>query len=496
VRKVVAFFVVFALSFTVQVPSAQAAGTWQPDMSWSTDELGLRLQETFGGEVTFLTAITERGPNKLPDQKLCEDGYGKAPCNFANNRSGVWGAVLMPACTSTKEFNCIEDLSVWNSTGVKTSAQFVRQVEGSTFPENTQRRLSKGSTVSIWDAPSQPHLGQATTYAAYVKLGIGFGNGLFGYSNLHATIVPFTLEDSPGATAAFPSQSNNPDGFTEVSPGGQEDNRCVFTETDTCGVIQDFAPDTRASMRIRLSKDIAGWFKGRMKDPNIKINSFSSIANLVEVEASPVNVPKPQAKMPKSQITPALRAFYKKFNTENTEDEWGPLSLIADNPDVLKGLELFKEAAKDSAAGYHSYWSFSSINLDERTSICLASSSRLLGIVTTNSMAYQGGVPKFSRGFLNYEVAGMHLEPDGKTPILGSYDLVMRSDTARCLYGFSRAPLSATVSVTNNKGAKTTATTVVSEKNGWLKMAAYGFTFSNKTIKVKITKKAVKKKKR
>jgi hypothetical protein len=41
----------------------------------------------------------------------------------------------------------------------------------------------------------------------------------------------------------------------------------------------------------------------------------------------------------------------------------------------------------------------------------------------------------------------------------------------------------------NDKGAKTTATTVVSEKNGWLKLAAYGFTFSKKTIKVKITKK-------
>jgi hypothetical protein len=55
------------------------------------------------------------------------------------------------------------------------------------------------------------------------------------------------------------------------------------------------------------------------------------------------------------------------------------------------------------------------------------------------------------------------------------------------LYGFSNAPLSATISVTGGAD-KTIATTVVSEKNGWLKMAAYGFTFSNKTIKVKVTK--------
>jgi len=82
----------------------------------------------------------------------------------------------------------------------------------------------------------------------------------------------------------------------------------------------------------------------------------------------------------------------------------------------------------------------------------------------------------------------MHYLPGGEELSEGSYDLVMRSDVARCLYGFSAAPLSATVSVVNNKGKKSIATTVVNEKNGWLKMAAYGFTFSKKTIKVKIVK--------
>jgi hypothetical protein len=47
--------------------------------------------------------------------------------------------------------------------------------------------------------------------------------------------------------------------------------------------------------------------------------------------------------------------------------------------------------------------------------------------------------------------------------------------------------LSATISVVGD-GDKTIATTVVSEKNGWLKLAAYGFTFSKKTIRVKVTK--------
>ena len=65
--------------------------------------------------------------------------------------------------------------------------------------------------------------------------------------------------------------------------------------------------------------------------------------------------------------------------------------------------------------------------------------------------------------------------------------MVIRSEVARCLYGFSRAPLSATISVVGD-GDKTIATTIVNEKNGWLKLAAYGFTFSKKTIRPKITK--------
>jgi hypothetical protein len=79
--------------------------------------------------------------------------------------------------------------------------------------------------------------------------------------------------------------------------------------------------------------------------------------------------------------------------------------------------------------------------------------------------------------------------PDGKTEVQGTYDLVMRSETARCLYGFSKAPISATVSVVGGN-SNSVATTVVSEKDGWLKMAAYGFTFSQKTIRVKMTQKA------
>jgi hypothetical protein len=102
-------------------------------------------------------------------------------------------------------------------------------------------------------------------------------------------------------------------------------------------------------------------------------------------------------------------------------------------------------------------------------------------------MGYDGNPPKFVDGFLNYRVSGFHHAADGKTPNLGTYDLVLQSDAARCLYGFSNAPVSATVTIAGANGNENLATTVVAEKNGWLKMTATGFTFSEKEIKVKIT---------
>jgi hypothetical protein len=63
----------------------------------------------------------------------------------------------------------------------------------------------------------------------------------------------------------------------------------------------------------------------------------------------------------------------------------------------------------------------------------------------------------------------------------------MRSDAARCLYKFSSAPVSATVTIAGADGAQNIATTVVTENDGWLKMRAAGFTFSEKQIKVKLT---------
>jgi hypothetical protein len=63
----------------------------------------------------------------------------------------------------------------------------------------------------------------------------------------------------------------------------------------------------------------------------------------------------------------------------------------------------------------------------------------------------------------------------------------MSSSVARCLYGFNSAPLKASIQIVNENGQNSVATTVISEKDGWLKLGAYGFTFSSPTLRVKLT---------
>jgi hypothetical protein len=106
------------------------------------------------------------------------------------------------------------------------------------------------------------------------------------------------------------------------------------------------------------------------------------------------------------------------------------------------------------------------------------------GIVVTNATQYKAGAPELNAGTqaLEYQVAAPHRMSSGAV-FRGVYELIMRSDVARCIYKFTEAPIQATVEVIEENGATSTAVTSVSEANGWLKLTASGFTHSAPTIR-------------
>jgi hypothetical protein len=227
-----------------------------------------------------------------------------------------------------------------------------------------------------------------------------------------------------------------------------------------------------------------------MTDPEFKVEPFSGRSNRWVVSAAPVDVPRISI-YAKAENTP--QNVVDILNQTGGKNPFAPLftgNAIKDffaneGERLFTVLEGLRSAAGDSAAGVSSLWNFTTIET-QQNSKCFQDKSKVLGVVTTNASAYKGDPPEFSDGYLNYKVAGMHFGPDGLTPNLGTYDLLIASDIARCLYGFTNAPVSATVTVVGT-GDQNIASTIVSEKDGWLKLAAYGFTFSEKEIQVKLS---------
>jgi len=479
------FSVVVALLVALLAPTSSAQAIPQNTWGDGTPSYGVNLVETFFNTGEGDSRIFVFVPNKktgLDDEIKCERWGSKYPCD-GTFRPGI--NLLVGKCVGS-ELNCVESLSVSKEGEQPQEATFIRQVVGPGFPAAPKIGLQEGKTMSLWSAGTK-HSEEADTYSVYVQIALGIGvNNSVHPEGVSALVLPYVEQEGQYEPASSKSDKM-PDGRFALSfYGGRTE--CAWTEEGKCGRIVNFADGSVVKLKLRLSKEISGWFKGRLVDPTLSIASKNSKANEITVSAKPASVSTFQFATPTASAPSVLKKFFADDLKREPDREDFRFNTRVDYAYGQQSLEAFRSAAKDTSTGRSSVWSFGT-SMTDMGHPCLRSNSKLLGIATTNAMVYTGGTPTYKNGYLSYSVAGMHYEPDGETPVLGTYDLVMRSETARCLYGFGKAPLSASVSVVNEKGTKTTATTVVSEDDGWLKMAAYGFTFSKKTIKVKITKK-------
>jgi hypothetical protein len=247
-----------------------------------------------------------------------------------------------------------------------------------------------------------------------------------------------------------------------------------------------------ASLKIRVPKEITGWLYGRLASPSIAVSEFGKSLNSVTITAKPVTVQGSKPLVDFNNIPTDMKNFLTRDNKNpfpvgpgyaNGGWVW---QIPTDNFDNLAWYKNWFPYTKDKADGMVDYWNVKSIPAQDVGSPCLSSTKELVGLVTSNSMLYSGSAPVFENGFMQYKVTSLHLMPDGVTPFQGSYNLVMQSSAARCLYKFSTAPVQAVVEVVNPNGTNQVATTILNESDGWLKLAASGFTFSSPTLKIKL----------
>ena len=413
-------------------------------------------------------------------------------CDVSRSASLTIGQNL-PVCSVSSAGSCVMDLKVYNTGEQPASARYVKNVAGDAFPANDKIGLAAGSTPSIWEsqsiassAGSQKFVVSSSIRWNYIegKLTLqGFDAKVSAVQDvLDQTFVPWTL---------MIGQKNGKrvNGIKTTNSYSPLD--CAATDMGYCAKVIDFADGTRVSLSLKLTKEVTGWLQGRLDKPLVSITNLGGGFNKVEVDASPVKVPELYAVVDdKSQprwLQEQLGRWSNSGGDGQAGKEWRAFS--SNGYQSVRFTNAIVKMAGDRASTVKSNWSVSSLRDVKTGNRCLDDSSRLIGLVTTNALAFDGGVPEFRNGFLSYQVAGAHYLPDGQTLSLGSYNLALRSETARCLYGFTKAPISGKVSVLSAAGEKKFATTVVSEKDGWLKLAASGFTFSSTKIRVKLNQK-------
>lgn len=459
-------------SLTLLATALPAAGAqWSPTLPTAQGEIGIIVTEQRVGDGVSMLQYYQDERNSY----LCET-IGVAPCDKQN--FSLSGTLVLPTCQDSKSENCIEGLRLRSEELGNVDAQFIEYVEGPTFRANPRAKLSEGATGSKWSAPGFLNSAGVDTFYVQVSLApTAVTRGVVEYNRASLTVIPYSEQLNPDLRPIRFSQEES-DGRNYVLQSGPN-IECVWQETGACGIAEEFPLDTTISLTVRLSSEIGGWFGGRLTKPNIAVTRLSGSSNRIVISGEPVVIQRVSVVVQRQDAT---AAFLKEFDSGS-----GPkLATLpqANGQGAFDALKAVRTQTTDTSSGQNSAWALETVNSYGHP--CLSDNSRVNGIVTTNATAYQPGVPTFTKGFLNYKVGGLHYESDGVTKAQGSYDLVMRSDVARCLYGLSRAPVSATISVAGD-GDRSIATTVVGERNGWLKLAAYGFTFSEKTVKVKLT---------
>ncbi len=436
---------------------------------------------THGGE-----DISRLYPNSLQSQETaliyCE-GFSDPTCASNQTSPTLWSFVrVLPPCENDNSPEaCIEALEVNSQTGESRRLVLDHTLDVPLqWDASIGRSIGRGSAPSLWRDPADSD--SSDGYLVSVS-----GNGICSSNNPCTEIQDFSASVSAYKTVlgSFGGKTvfTTPGGHKAIT--GSAPPVCIWHEKGKCGLVSNFENISTLKLSIHLPKIISGWYMGRFADPNISIDSFSPNYYRLTLEAKPVEIPMVAAKVELADATSETKQLFSTYLCDRLGGYCGG-GLQSNDVSLTKYFEVFSTELKDTAQLMMPKWSFRSI----KSQLPCTSSDSVSGLVSTNSTLYDGAPPVFADGNLNYHVGALHFRPDG-TEFKGSYNLLMSSSFARCLYKFSNAPVGAKVAVISSKGLESIATTSLTENSGWLHLSVNGFTFSNPTISVKLNQESV-----
>ncbi len=516
-----AAFILSAILLFSSIPlNISAAETVDPDAPFFLPDdgraglMGVFFNDQETGEKTSHLIDVVKSQNDQIDPTCTSLQDSSCPSNTLGFRANI------PFCQGASEINCIEEVGAIKEDGSKVVGKFQQY-----FPLKAQNefmgdpsyQLPSGKAGSLIALPGVTHK-EGEEYLVTVQLTGSVNKEVRKTSigSYSARIVPIKRV----AIKNYSSSSCPPEmcdvgwvyhdplkRWAEVASGGPV---CEATSARTaeCAEKRAFPENTRFYLKTRLNIAPTGWLHGRFADPEVSIDAKDGITN-ISVEALPVRVPILFKSYIWAEAPEVIKSGYDSttgffklgnrhgsYRIADSDKETDPAKrnfISTPPPSGITGIEelkLWLPVVGDKATAMASIWSIRTLRADETegSNSCFNSKTDLTGLVTTNATQYSAGPPAFdnAEGTLTYKVAAPHFSSTGEV-FKGRYNLSMRSEIARCIYGFSKAPIRAEVSVVSADGSPQVATTVVSEKNGWVYLSAANFEFSAPVIKAKLS---------
>ena len=417
---------------------------------------------------------------------------------------------ILPMCDASTSIDCFKDFVVTDADGKSLNYTVDGQFplgNPQYFKGSTAMKVPNGGGLTLIHIPGAPHKG-GDTYLVKAEMNAVKNQGQTEFTTRSFTIAISAvkiIEGKYGVLGPSPNLIDFANWNIETGwSSGPFPGYCAATSTTQCAKRYSLPLGVHFGLTVNLTKRLTGWLHGRVRAPEVEVSTNSFGGSTVKVLAEPIKIPVNAVWVNNDVAPQSVKDYYadksnygSRIFGPSPETPLNQIDLLRDGnmghgAETLKQYLAWLPALGDRAQAMPTAWTIATMSNSQvpgQVQQCLNQTDSLAGIVTTNAAEYFDGPPVFDKesGSLDYKVAATHFEPDGTTVFKGSYDLVMSSKVARCIYGFTSAPISATVSVTSETGASNVATTVVNERNGWLSLGAYNFTYSNPTIRVVLT---------
>ena len=408
---------------------------------------------------------------------------------------------IFTKCADASDTNCIDSFSIKGPDGTLRQGIFQRNwVPSAVFTGDKARHLPTGYGPNTWTVTNSK--GEIETFALSVGV-VGYIDRRATksiYESFFAAIQPIKEVPRTDVRRPIANVTNRADGDGPGSNLTFLEKGCQIAEDGNCGYRLPFDLENTVVLKVRISQPVQGWLHGRMKDADINMTTAADNSQIIEISAKPLTIPSIYGWVKWTDLPQGVKDLYPvgsggsgKSLADFTTTDLVSRTLLTKSEvagdRAIKEMNLWLPLLNDKAAAMRTFWAAQTIKgeLPIDSQNCVRGKG-FSGVIGTNAAVYSDGPPTFDKEeqSLNYTVGASHLDSKGEL-FKGYYQLNLRSDVARCLYGFGSAPIQAKIEVSSSDGTPSVATTVINESDGWLKMTAAGFTFSTPKIKVKLS---------